>query len=124
MKTFYLRTLGLRMLALVVATAPVLPAAESLAPTKAARPWVSDRLSVCVYCGASDLAPPKYAEYARQLGIKTVWLESNRVLTPALTMYERVGFREQVSSVLASKIFIIRSSAPGCKQTISHRLRV
>ena len=32
--------------------------------------------------------------YARQLGIKTVWLESNRVLTPALTMYERVGFRE------------------------------
>jgi len=68
MKTFYLRTLGLRMLALVVATAPVLPAAESLAPTKAARPWVSDRLSVCVYCGASDLAPPKYAEYARQLG--------------------------------------------------------
>ena len=33
-------------------------------------------------------------EYARQKGIKTVWLESNRVLTPALTMYERVGFRE------------------------------
>lgn len=33
-------------------------------------------------------------DYARQLGIKTVWLESNRVLTPALTMYERVGFRE------------------------------
>jgi N-acetylglutamate synthase-like GNAT family acetyltransferase len=33
-------------------------------------------------------------DYARQLGVKTVWLESNRVLTPALTMYERVGFRE------------------------------
>ena len=33
-------------------------------------------------------------DYARQLGVKTLWLESNRVLTPALTMYERVGFRE------------------------------
>ncbi len=33
-------------------------------------------------------------DYARQLGVKTVWLESNRILTPALTMYERVGFRE------------------------------
>lgn len=33
-------------------------------------------------------------DYARQAGIKTVWLESNRVLTPALTMYASVGFRE------------------------------
>ncbi|QMW03580.1 GNAT family N-acetyltransferase [Spirosoma foliorum] len=33
-------------------------------------------------------------DYARQLGVKTVWLESNRILTPALTMYARVGFRE------------------------------
>ena len=33
-------------------------------------------------------------DYARQLGVKTVWLESNRVLTPALTMYRSVGFRE------------------------------
>lgn len=33
-------------------------------------------------------------DYARQLGVKTVWLESNRVLTPALTMYKSVGFRE------------------------------
>ncbi|MFD2932906.1 GNAT family N-acetyltransferase [Spirosoma flavum] len=32
--------------------------------------------------------------YARQLGIKTVWLESNRILTPALTMYASVGFCE------------------------------
>ena len=32
--------------------------------------------------------------YARQLGTKTIWLESNRVLTPALTMYASVGFRE------------------------------
>ncbi len=33
-------------------------------------------------------------DYARQLGIKILWLESNRILKPALTMYERVGFRE------------------------------
>ena len=33
-------------------------------------------------------------DYARQLGVETVWLESNRVLTPALTMYGSVGFRE------------------------------
>ena len=33
-------------------------------------------------------------DYARQLGAKTVWLESNRVLTPALTIYGKVGFRE------------------------------
>jgi putative acetyltransferase len=33
-------------------------------------------------------------DYARQLGVKTIWLESNRALTPALTMYESVGFRE------------------------------
>lgn len=29
---------------------------------------VAGRLSVCVYCGASDRADPKYAEAARQLG--------------------------------------------------------
>jgi GNAT superfamily N-acetyltransferase len=33
-------------------------------------------------------------DYARKLGVRTVWLESNRVLKPALTIYERVGFRE------------------------------
>lgn len=33
-------------------------------------------------------------DYARQLDVKTLWLESNRILTPALTMYQRVGFRE------------------------------
>ena len=33
-------------------------------------------------------------DYARELGVKTVWLESNRILTPALTMYASVGFRE------------------------------
>lgn len=31
-------------------------------------PRVADRLSVCVYCGASDVADPKYAEAARRLG--------------------------------------------------------
>ena len=30
--------------------------------------------------------------YARQSGAKTVWLETNRVLTPAISLYERVGF--------------------------------
>lgn len=29
---------------------------------------VAERLSVCVYCGASDLAEQKYAEVARQVG--------------------------------------------------------
>ena len=33
-------------------------------------------------------------DYARQLGIKTVWLESNRRLTPALTLYRKLGFKE------------------------------
>jgi putative acetyltransferase len=33
-------------------------------------------------------------DYARQLGAKKIWLESNRILTPALTMYASVGFRE------------------------------
>ena len=36
-------------------------------------------------------------DYARQLGAKTLWLESNRILKPALAMYERVGFREVAS---------------------------
>lgn len=33
-------------------------------------------------------------DYARELGVKTIWLESNRRLTPALAMYASVGFRE------------------------------
>lgn len=33
-------------------------------------------------------------DYARQLGANTIWLESNRILTPALTMYASIGFRE------------------------------
>ncbi|MBD2702910.1 GNAT family N-acetyltransferase [Spirosoma sp. BT702] len=33
-------------------------------------------------------------DYARKKGVKTLWLESNRRLTPALTMYASVGFRE------------------------------
>lgn len=38
-------------------------------------------------CGAA-------IDYARQLGVKTIWLESNRILAPALAMYAQVGFRE------------------------------
>jgi len=37
-------------------------------PVVPVRAWVSDKLSVCVYCGASDLPAPKYAETARRLG--------------------------------------------------------
>lgn len=33
-------------------------------------------------------------DYARQLGLKSVWLESNRRAKTALRLYERVGFRE------------------------------
>ncbi|GAB3993834.1 hypothetical protein GCM10028807_30090 [Spirosoma daeguense] len=33
-------------------------------------------------------------DYARQIRAKTLWLESNRILTPALTMYASVGFQE------------------------------
>ncbi len=33
-------------------------------------------------------------DYARQLGIGTLWLESNRKLTPALTLYRSAGFNE------------------------------
>ncbi len=33
-------------------------------------------------------------DYARELGVKKVWLESNRILTTALTMYASVGFHE------------------------------
>ncbi|RIV27148.1 GNAT family N-acetyltransferase [Fibrisoma montanum] len=33
-------------------------------------------------------------EYARQIGLRTVWLESNRRAKTALALYERVGFRE------------------------------
>ena len=33
-------------------------------------------------------------DYARNQGAETIWLESNRKLTPALTMYASVGFCE------------------------------
>lgn len=33
-------------------------------------------------------------DYARQLGLKSIWLESNRRAKTALRLYERVGFRE------------------------------
>lgn len=38
---------------------------HSVRPTQA---WVENRLSVCVYCGATDLAAPKYADAARRVG--------------------------------------------------------
>jgi uncharacterized protein (TIGR00730 family) len=47
---------------------PAVRAAENGLTARTARPWVGERLSVCVYCGASDLAQPKYAEAARQVG--------------------------------------------------------
>lgn len=50
----------------------VLPAArasEIIPATSGQRPWVADRLSVCVYCGASDLTDPKYSDAARELGV-------------------------------------------------------
>jgi uncharacterized protein (TIGR00730 family) len=48
--------------ALAFLVAPLLGAAVPPVPR------VADRLSVCVYCGASDRADPKYAETARRLG--------------------------------------------------------
>ncbi len=33
-------------------------------------------------------------DYARQIGLTSVWLESNRRAKAALRLYERVGFRE------------------------------
>jgi len=41
---------------------------SSTPPAVSGRAWVGDRLAVCVYCGASDLPAPKYAETARRLG--------------------------------------------------------
>ena len=33
-------------------------------------------------------------DFARKKGAKRVWLESNRSLTPAITMYQKLGFQE------------------------------
>ena len=33
-------------------------------------------------------------DFARKKGAKRVWLESNRALIPAITMYEKLGFQE------------------------------
>lgn len=33
-------------------------------------------------------------DFARKKGAKRVWLESNRSLTPAITMYKKLGFEE------------------------------
>jgi uncharacterized protein (TIGR00730 family) len=52
---------------MVLLAAPHLRAGDA-ASGRGAPLRVADRLSVCVYCGASDLADPKYAEVARQVG--------------------------------------------------------
>jgi uncharacterized protein (TIGR00730 family) len=60
--------LGRCLLAMLLCASPVIHAAETLSPTRAQRAWIGARLSVCVYCGATDLASPKYAAAAQQLG--------------------------------------------------------
>lgn len=52
---------------MVFFTVPHLRAGDAVT-ARSAPTLVGDRLSVCVYCGASDLAEPKYAEAARQVG--------------------------------------------------------
>ncbi len=44
--------------------------------------------------GIGQLLGEAALDFARKKGAKRVWLESNRILTPALTMYEKLGFRE------------------------------
>lgn len=60
--------LGRCILAMLLCAPPAIYAAQTLSPVPTQRAWVGDRLSVCVYCGATDLASPKYAAAARQLG--------------------------------------------------------
>ncbi len=35
-----------------------------------------------------------FKEKAKELGAKRIWLESNRVLTPAISLYQKLGFKE------------------------------
>ncbi len=35
-----------------------------------------------------------FKEKAKQMGAKRIWLESNRVLTPAISLYNKLGFKE------------------------------
>jgi putative acetyltransferase len=44
--------------------------------------------------GAGKRLGQQAIDYARQLGAGMIWLESNRVLMPALTMYAALGFVE------------------------------
>lgn len=44
--------------------------------------------------GAGQLLALAAIDYARQMGAKRVWLESNRKAQTAIRLYERVGFRE------------------------------
>ncbi len=57
------------LLSLFLLCLPVVSGAtEHALGGKTPRSLVAERLSVCVYCGASDLAEAKYAATARQLG--------------------------------------------------------
>ncbi len=44
--------------------------------------------------GAGQLLAEAAIAYARQMGAKLVWLESNRKAEAAIRLYHRVGFRE------------------------------
>jgi putative acetyltransferase len=35
-----------------------------------------------------------FKEKAKEMGAKRIWLESNRVLTPAISLYNKLGFKE------------------------------
>jgi uncharacterized protein (TIGR00730 family) len=63
-----MKTTASCLLSLLLCLPLVARAAEDAPVPKIPRPRVADRLSVCVYCGASDLADAKYAEVARKMG--------------------------------------------------------
>lgn len=58
----------LRLLLLVAVLLLVFQVALLRGEPQALSARVAERLSVCVYCGATDLAEPKYAEAARRVG--------------------------------------------------------
>ncbi len=56
------------LLSALLCVLPTARAADTVSAAGGSRPWIADRLSVCVYCGASDLTEPKYSEVAREIG--------------------------------------------------------
>jgi putative acetyltransferase len=44
--------------------------------------------------GVGQLLAEAALDYARQMGAKSVWLESNRKAAAAIRLYERIGFQE------------------------------